>query len=218
MRRIKLQTAPTIEPVTLAEAKAHLRISTSSDDTYVSTLITTARIACEKRSHVAFITQTYDLFMDCWGEGSGGYSLSYPSEGSTLYTGSGKRAREIVLPHGPVQSVTYIKYYDQTGTLQTWDASNYVVSTGDPCRVSLASSSSYPAHADRIEAIQVRYVAGFGSLAADVPSTVKHAIYLLMGHWFEHREAVVTGTITAVLPEAVDALLSTVSSGKEIFA
>jgi uncharacterized phiE125 gp8 family phage protein len=50
-------------------------------------------------------------------------------------------------------------------------------------------------------------VAGYGG-SHTVPEPIKQAILLLVGAWFENREAVLTGTIVATLPFAVDALLA----------
>ena len=62
-----IQTAkPSTEPVTLSEAKAHLRLETTADDTFITTLIETARQICENFTKTAFMKQTFSVFMDAF--------------------------------------------------------------------------------------------------------------------------------------------------------
>ena len=98
----RIKTHPATEPITLTEAKAHLRVDDSYDDTYINTLITTARLYCERFLNQSLITQTWQLFLD-----------SFPSNGL------------ILLKHGPVISLTSIKYYDSDNTEQTLSSDDY---------------------------------------------------------------------------------------------
>lgn len=160
---LKLINAPTSEPVTVSEVKARLRITISDEDADLATMISQARELCEAHCNRAFITQTYSLYLD-----------RFPSEWDhekRVYT-----LKEIRLPRPPLQSVTWVKYYDPAGVQQTLDPSEYYVTTGgEPGRV--VPVDSWPATQDRPEAVEVRFVAGYG-LAASVPAAAKAAILL----------------------------------------
>ena len=56
-------------------------------------------------------------------------------------------------------------------------------------------------------AIEVDFIAGYGSTAASVPADLKVAIRMLIAHWYEQREAVATGTIATTIPLAVESIL-----------
>lgn len=75
------------------------------------------------------------------------------------------------------------------------------------------AGQSWPAVGSSPEAVRVRYTAGYPDVgdppASTVPAAIKQAILLLVGHWYENRESVVTGTIATTLPLAAEALLST---------
>lgn len=180
--RQQLITAPAEEPLTTAEAKLHLRVDLATEDALIDRLIAAARQRVELELRRALITQTWDFFLDCW-----------------------PRCRQIRLPMPPLVSVTHVKYYDEANTLQTFALSNYEVATGTPGRVALKEEASWPTLERRPDAVQIRFVAGYGAAAA-VPAAIKQAMLLLIGHWYKHREQVITGTI-AELPMAVEALL-----------
>lgn len=184
-----LVTGPAAEPVTTSEAKLHLREDGTAQDTVVAALVTAAREAVEQRLGRALISQTWRLKMD-----------AFPA--SSL--------EAIRLPLAPLASVSSIAYVDGAGATQTWASSNYVVSTGTlPGEVRLAyDAASWPVTRDQPEAVTVTYVAGYGASASAVPGPIKQAILLLVGHYYENRESVVTGTIASDLPQTVEWLLA----------
>lgn len=110
---------------------------------------------------------------------------------------------EIVLPYGPVIAPISVKYLDTDNVEQTFPPSSYTMLSDG--RVRLNSGAAWPSLYDDPEAVRITYQAG----DATVPSPVRQAILLLVGHWFNNREEVITGTITAQMPMAVEALLST---------
>jgi len=178
-------TPPSSEPVTLAEAKSQCRVDVSDDDDLITAYIQTAREYVEAVTRRALLTQTLELRLDEWPDGEA-----------------------IYLPRPPVQSVESVTYLDEDGNEQSFDASNYVVDTTCvPARVVLVSGVSWPS--DDLYpagAVRVRYVAGWSS-AGDVPRPIRQAILMLVGHWYENREATVAVGNTHVVPFAVDALL-----------
>lgn len=181
---LKLITAPATEPVTLTEAKAHLRVDFSDDDTYIGVLITAARQWAEEFTRRAFVTQTWDLTGDTWPAGD-----------------------RIVLPLGNLQSVTSVTGTDESGTVTTVSSSSYVVDTsGEPGRIVLKSASAWPSTTVRPGGFAVRFVCGYGAAAA-VPEAVKAGIKLLIGHLYENREDVVVGVMATQVPMGARALL-----------
>ena len=182
---VALTTAPTVEPLTTVEAKAHLRLEIDTDDAPVQILISAARRFVEHATGRSLITQTWTLYDDCWPE-----------------------CEPIRLPRGPVIAVSSVKYYDSDNVLQTMASTDYLVDvTCDPARVALLPTAVWPTAYPRINAIQVAYTAGYGATAASVPEDLKHALKLLVGHWYENREGVITGTISKALEFSIDALL-----------
>lgn len=163
---LRLQTAPAAEPLSTSDAKAHLRVTQSSDDTYIGALVKAARQAAELRLNRALVTQTWDLLLDEW-----------PSCG------------EIYIPLGGVTAVSHIKYYDSANVQQTWSSSLYLAALAGPlARVMPVWGQAFPSLYPRPEAVEVRFVAGYAD-AASVPESVKQWMLLAVGHWYEHRES-----------------------------
>lgn len=176
-------TAPSAEPLTTAEAKTHMNVTTSADDTYIATLIVAAREYVQNRIRRSLITQTitatFDKFTEC-----------------------------IELERGPVQSVTSVSYVDAAGDTQLLATSYYQTDLVTvPPRIVEAYSKTWPLTRDQLNAVTIVFVAGYGAAAA-VPQPIKHAMLLYIAHLYENRESVITGTIVSEAPQSVDALLS----------
>jgi len=179
----KVTTQPTVEPITLAEAKTHLRIIHDEEDNYIMGLISAARKWCEYYQNRAYITQTITAKCDA-------FPLTF------------------VLPMPPLVSVTSIQYIDTAGSTQTLSSSYYDVDTyAEPGRVTEAYSYSWPATRIIDNAVTITYVAGYGD-PADVPEHIKHAIKLMVSHFYEMREPVVENTTITNVPMSVKSLLS----------
>ena len=87
-----------------------------------------------------------------------------------------------------MQSVTYLKYKDADGTLQTVTSSNYDTDTiGRFARIAPTPSYSWPATYDGVNAVQVRYVAGYTN-TTNQPAPFRQAMLLTIGHWYINRE------------------------------
>jgi uncharacterized phiE125 gp8 family phage protein len=179
-----LVTPPATEPLTAAEAKEHLRVEHAADDGYIGGLIVAARRHVESVTWRALVTQTWELVLDAFPSGV------------------------FELAKGTIQSVESVKYFDLEGTEQTLAQAAYQVDTvREHGRVAPAPGTSWPSTADRLNAVRVRFVAGYGNADA-VPGDVKAAMKLLIGHLYEHRESEVIGTIVSPLQFAVNALLA----------
>ena len=186
--RAVVTTPPTVEPLDLAEAKAHLRVDGGDEDDLIAALIVAARQHAEAFIGRRLITQTItwklDGFDDC---ALGRVACAFP-----------------------LQSVTSIKYFDTSNVEQTLSTSVYQVDTGGddtPGRIALKDGQDWPDTACVLNAVTVLLVAGFGSAGSAVPAAIRQAMKLMIGHWFRNREQVVTGTITAEMPMGAEALL-----------
>lgn len=162
----KVSTAPSIEPVTLAEAKLHLRVDSTSDNDLITELISTTRQWCEGYQNRAYIEQSITAKLDSFSD-------------------------IMSLPMPPLISVTSIKYYDTNGDQQTLSSSYYDVdTTSEPGLITLAYNQTWPTVRGIHHAIEIIYKAGYGDEASDVPEHIKSVIKLLVGHFYEHREGV----------------------------
>jgi uncharacterized phiE125 gp8 family phage protein len=181
---IRVITPPSVEPITLVEAKAHLRVDHTDDDTLIQGLIAASRTSCENWTGRAFITQTLELVID-----------DFPSD-------------EILIPKPPLQSVTSIKYDDADGVEQTLGTLLYAVDNVSQPGWVVPSSEGWPTSIwDGINSVRIRYVAGYDpgtdspiDLAANVPASIKAAMFLLLGQLYDQREDIVVGTIVNRLP------------------
>lgn len=180
----RLVTAPASLPVTVSEAKAHLRVDHSDEDALIEGLIRAAVSHLDGRTGVlgrCIVTQTWELILD-----------AFPFDA-------------IEIPLGPVASVTSISYVDVNGATQTVSAETYYVDTSS-LSAWIVPDDFWPETMDTANAVTVRFVAG--TAAADVPAALKQAILLLIGSWYENRAAVNVGNITTTLPFTVDALIA----------
>ena len=183
--RVQLVTGPSVEPISVADAKRHLRVEHSDDDLLIKRLIETAVAMVDVTGVLgkAMITQT-------WRE----WYAPNPSQ--------------IVLSLGPVQSVSAIKYYDADNALQTDTLSNYfVLGTSGRTTIKPKSGFTWPTTFVRDDAIAIEYVIGYGDTFRDVPSTVRHALFMLVAHHYENRENELIGSISKTLPFGFEALL-----------
>lgn len=159
---LRLITAPTTEPVSLAVTKAFLRVDGMDEDALIHALIKAAREKGEELSRRAFITQTWEMIIDGW---PGDYLLK-------LY-------------RPPLQSVTSIKYRDADNAEHTW--TDYVVDTRSEPGVIIFNSLPSDSLLES-GAITVQYVAGYGDAETDVPERIKQTSLSLIAYWYENRE------------------------------
>jgi uncharacterized phiE125 gp8 family phage protein len=169
-------TPPSVLPVSLVEAKAQMRVESDDDDPTIQRLIDAAVAFVDVQGALgkAMITQTWAQWM-------------------------GPQVTGVMLMLGPVQSVAAIKYYDTDGVLQTAPLDDFDV-FGVPSKTTIRpkSGKKFPVAQQRDDAIKVEYVIGYGDAAEDVPQTVRHAILMLVAHWYENREGAQERTLSDV--------------------
>jgi uncharacterized phiE125 gp8 family phage protein len=178
---LQLVTPPAAEPVTLADAKLHLKIDTSDDDALITRLITAARARAEWHTGRALNTQSWILWLDCW-----------PSCGVI----------EIPLP--PLQDVSSVTVYAPDDSATVLDAATYQVDAASaPARLTLKSTVLPPTNLRAINSVAIAFTAGYGDAADDVPGGFRAAILELVAFLYEHR-----GEAPVELPLDVLALLA----------
>jgi len=176
MRAYKVVTPATTNPITLTEAKTHLKVDTTADDTFITNLIKSATSSAEEYTNRFFITTTIQQYGDKW------------DDISNLFK-------------SPVHSVSHIKYVDPDGTLQTLSTNVYFVDdVNKPARIGLKPNQSFPTIIDRLNAVYVEYRVGTAAGPDEVDEGIRQALLLTIGNWYQNRQAVVTGTIATELP------------------
>jgi uncharacterized phiE125 gp8 family phage protein len=162
MMRIRPYTVtvePSVEPVTLAEAKTHLGVTVSDDDDMIEELIVAAREFAEGYTGRKLIEQTIQFTLP-----------EFPA-GGVIY-----------IPASPVISVESVGYVDSDGDDQTLSADTYEVRALElPPKISLLGGESWPStDSDTMEAVTITAKVGYGSSAGDVPKRIKTAMKLLL--------------------------------------
>lgn len=180
-----LLAGPAEEPVSLAEARAFLRLDSEAEDGLVSTLVAAARLHVESVTGRALVNQSWRLVLDAW-----------PTD------------CVVTLPVSPLVSLTAITAYDEDGDDHPLPMAQFEAAAGvTPARLILPRTvAGMPVLRERF-GIEVDYVAGFGE-ADDVPSDLKRGVLALVAHWFEHRDAVLVAGSGAVIPPGFNQMIS----------
>jgi len=178
-----LTAGPLTEPITLAKAKAHLRVDTMDEDILISSLILTSRLHIEAALGLALITQSWQLTLNAWPKGNA-----------------------VPLPLHPVSAVTLVKTVSANGASTTLAPSATVLDPGPPARV-VNVSQLWPVVTAPANGIAITFTAGFGPTAEDVPAPIRQALLLLVAHWYEHRDPIEIGEPQTAIPKAVSDLL-----------
>lgn len=168
----------TVYPVSLVEAKAHCRVDSADEDTLISSLIAAAVDWAERYTSLSLANKTLQLIVDDFSDA-------------------------ILLPRGPVQSVSSFVYDNADGVEVAVPADIYTVDlTSERQWLIRNSGESWPTTLAAVNVVRVTYTTGFSAL----PDGIKHALLLLIGQWFDNRSAVTEGNAKEV-PFAVESLL-----------
>jgi uncharacterized phiE125 gp8 family phage protein len=178
---LQLVSPPTLEPVTLDEAKAHLKVDTTDDDALIGTLISAARARAEWHTGRAFLTQSWTCLLDAW-----------PCAGWI----------EIPLP--PLQAVSTITTYAANDAATVLDSSLYQVdAASNPARIALKPGVTLPVNLRALNAIEIAFTAGYGDAESNVPAQIRAAILELVANAYANR-----GDTSGDLPLEALALLA----------
>jgi uncharacterized phiE125 gp8 family phage protein len=160
-----LVTPPSVEPVSLAEAKAHLRVTHADDDDFISRLIIAARRQVEMRTGLRLIQQVWRVTYDKW-----------PDDGT------------LRLPVGPVIGVNDFRVIGADDVSVTIDPAHYTLDEiSVPARLALRPGRNVHSPGRRFNSIELTVTVGFGAAASSVPQELKQAMLLMVGKWFAHR-------------------------------
>ena len=171
---------PAAEPLTLAEAKLHLRVDVdiTDDDSLITALIVAARQQAEHRTGRALVSQQWRYATD-----------AFPVD-------------SLELPLPKLLSVQSVAYLDSAGARQTLANTEYDVITDELVgRLLPAFGKTWPSCRVRPGSVQVSYTCGYGA-AADVPQSIKAWMLLAIGAWYENREALTSGQPVAEIPRS----------------
>ncbi len=178
---LELITPPAIEPVTLDEAKAHLKVDTTDDDALITRLISASRARAEWHTGRAFVTQRWIQWLDRW-----------------------PICDVVELEPAPVQSVTSVIAYAPDDTATVLDPATYQVdAASSPPRLTWKANVFPPANLRTMNAFAIDFTAGYGDAATDVPTPIVEAILELIAFSYENR-----GEAQADMPLDALALLS----------
>ena len=181
--------APATTPVTLTEAKAHLRVSHTDEDALITLMIGAATEYVETLLGRSLNDQTWELVLD-----------AFP-------------ASEIRIPRPPLIEVVSIRYVDAGGIEQLVDPADYYVDTTSRYGwvVPQGGSLTWPETIDAINSVRVRFRAGYQSAdsppSENIPPSIKQAMLLILGAMYENREETVVGTIAVKLPWGASEML-----------
>ncbi|MDK9697792.1 MAG: head-tail connector protein [Siculibacillus sp.] len=175
---------PAIEPVTLAEAKAHLRLTGSDDDDYVAAMITAARIQVESATRRVLIDQTWRIYRDDW-----------PSDG------------HVAIPIAPVKSIAAVTVYDADGEPTELAPTDRLLDVASqPARLVFTGAAPHPGRA--VNGIEIDVVAGYGPSGLEVPQPLRLAVMTLVARWYEDREGLAYGIVPSRVAAAFEALVA----------
>jgi uncharacterized phiE125 gp8 family phage protein len=180
-----LSSGPASEPVTVAEAKAHLRLDGAAEDLLIASLILTSRLHVEAALGVALMTQSWRLILDRW--------PAWP---------------EVPIPLRPIESITSVDVLAADGAPETMAASGYILDQhGWPPRL-IRTGMTWPAPGRVAAGIEIAFTAGYGAAASDVPAPIRQALLMLVAHWYEHRDPIEIGSTVLAIPSGVSELLA----------
>lgn len=180
-----LTSGPPLEPVTVAEAKAHLRVDGTAEDTLIASLILTSRLHLETALGLALVTQSWRMLLDRW-----------PS------------TKELELPLRPLQSLDEVRVISAAGDPTIIATDGYYADVASvPARL-VRTGAIWPQPGQAANGIEIDFTAGYGDAANDVPAPIRQALLLLVAHWYEHRDPIEVGAADTVIPAVVSDLLA----------
>lgn len=193
---LKQITPPASEPITLAKAKSHLRVTFTDDDDDITAWIRAARAKFEHETGRQLITAGFRFTFD-----------DFPRGGGPIY-----------LPKAPLQQIDSFTYLDLSGdVVEMVEGVDYLVdSAREPGQLYLPSGVYWPLELRQANAIEIEFTAGYGDDPEDVDPLAIAALRLLIGKCYEHREDIITGTSVSELPDGASSIMTLLDIGDEL--
>jgi uncharacterized phiE125 gp8 family phage protein len=179
-----LLSGPAVEPITLAEAKAYLRVEHSDDDLVIAAFIAAARIHVETQTRRALITQTWRIVRDAW-----------PCDGKLSVSPS------------PLQQILAARVYETDGSTLPIDTQAFVADKASAPAIVAFAAWSLPVPGRGVGGIEIDVRVGYGDAGVNVPEPLRQALRVLVAHWYERRGVTAPGA-AAMLPLTMSALIA----------
>ena len=220
-RSLVRETQPVVEPVSLADAKAHLRIDGEAEDTLVQSLIATARQWAEDYCDRTFVLTRWAMRTDSfYGQVGSPSQFGLRADGNNIEGRQGTVPNmDIELPRPPMSQVTgytavSVAYTPiVSGTTATLDTTEYRVDLNQtPGAIRPLYGRTWPSHLTDQNSVTIRWWAGYGADGVTVPAPVKSAIVMIVAHLWRNREMTAEAALNEV-PMGVKALLDSVRWG-----
>lgn len=171
--KYRILTTPAItEPVTLAEAKAHLQLDTdfTDDDAYITSVISAGRDHIEKQTGRLIAEANVELYLDDF-------------------------EQEITLPLWPVSTLESVAYKDENGNSQTinltGNADVILDKHNSPAVIKfLDPPDTYrKEESESVDNVTITFKAGYGSTYWLLPKELKQALLVLIRDMYDNRES-----------------------------
>jgi uncharacterized phiE125 gp8 family phage protein len=174
---------PSAEPWSVAEAKTFLRVEHSDDDAVIAALIAAARGHVEALTRRALLVQRWRFVLDAWPAGG-----------------------RLDPRMGPLRSVIAARVFDAANNAHSIDVATFVVDAA--ANIIASPCWALPLPGRTTAGIELDVELGYGALATDVPDALRHAIRMLVAHWYENRGLAAIGASAASLPGGLGALIA----------
>ena len=206
MAGVSVVGAESVDVVTTAQIKSNLRIASndSTHDTQIEICRDASISVAKEYLQKSLMQRTLKLSLDNIPFSD---SVLPNTEGITTGPFLEYRQRSVNLPFSPLVSVTHVKTFDDSDNATTMASSRYFVDTAsDYGRVVLRTGETWDDMLRVANAIEITYVAGYGSVATSVPAGIRQGIIVLASHFFENPEMVIKGQNISVIPTLVNSL------------
>ncbi len=189
-RSLTRSSQPVVEPVTITDAKAHLRVDTDADNTYIMGLVAAARAWVEEYLDRSLVHTQWTMRLD-----------GFPPNGLD----------NLELPRPPMAtaaavSAVAITYTTETGAVVVFPSHEYRVDRhSTPGAISPLYEQAWPVHRRDDNSVTITWWGGYGEDGRSVPTQIKHAMLLLVAHWYDRRDS--TGSVSKEMEFGVKSLL-----------
>lgn len=174
----QLKTPPASEPLTLAEAKAWLKVDHNDEDTLIQLLITAVRERCESITGLSLMTQQWVAYLPYWPVQTETHWWDGVREGIL----SLEPMQAVPLRHGPIRQIDGFSLFDRNGNTTVYPSDFYLLDRIRD-RVILQTGASVPRGERVVNPIEITYTTGYEI----VPGAIKSGLLKLLAHLYEHR-------------------------------